>query len=171
MELDECLTYIPAEEKAMGRFMQALWEAPQPGPEAFEGRGIVMSGGAGHVLQALANLDVLRSLHKSSIPVEFWHAFELEPPFCEALALRGAECRQLQVPGVYPLYETVLPSILSSSFRDVLWMDTDITPLVPPELLFESDAYARASSAICVASSVRLRCGWDGTCAGPRCSY
>ena len=32
--------------------LEALWEAPQPGPEAFEGRGIVMSGGAGHVLQA-----------------------------------------------------------------------------------------------------------------------
>ncbi len=74
-------------------------------------------------------------------PVEFWHAFELEDAHCEALALRGATCRQLQVPGVYPEYETVLPSVMSSSFRHVLWMDTDITPLVAPEVLFETEAY------------------------------
>lgn len=74
-------------------------------------------------------------------PVEFWHAFELEDAHCEALALRGATCRQLQVPVVYPEYETVLPSVMSSSFRHVLWMDTDITPLVSPEVLFATEAY------------------------------
>ncbi|CAK9006527.1 3-mannosyltransferase MNN14 [Durusdinium trenchii] len=123
--------------------MNELEHAPMPSSTAFEGTGIVMSGGAPHVLQALANLDVLRHFHKSDLPVEFFHAFELEEAHCKAFAMRGATCRQLQVPGVYPEYETVLPSVMSSSFQHVLWMDTDITPLVAPEVLFQTEAYQR----------------------------
>lgn len=111
-----------------------------PSASAFQGKGIVMSGGAKHVLQALANLDVLRS-HRSYLPVEFWHAFELEDAHCEALAASGAVCRQLQVPGVYKGWSTVLPAVMSSSFQHVLWMDTDVTPLMAPDILFETEAY------------------------------
>eukprot|EP00434_Breviolum_minutum_P003098 symbB.v1.2.002726.t1/scaffold146.1/size298692/7 len=139
---EECQKYLPSEQSALERFLEELEHAPVPSASSFvDTYGIVMSGGAPHVLQALANLDVLRSYHKSDLPVEFWHAFELEDAHCEALALRGATCRQLQVPGVYPEYETVLPSVMSSSFRHVLWMDTDITPLVSPEVLFATEAY------------------------------
>merc|ERR1719247_2747969 len=45
------------------------------------------------------------------------------------------------MPGVYPHWQTVLPAIMSSSFKDVMWMDTDITPLHNPELLFDTQAY------------------------------
>lgn len=53
-----------------------------------------MSGGVKHVLQALANLEILRS-YQSHLPVEFWHSFELEEPHCEALRASGATCRSL----------------------------------------------------------------------------
>eukprot|EP00439_Symbiodinium_sp_Y106_P076635 s499_g15.t2 len=138
---DQCLHYLPAEAEALQSFLQELQKAPAPKPGSFEGRGIVMSGGPMHVLQALANLEVLRTELKSGMPVEFWHAFELEPAHCEALASRGAECRQLQVPGVYRQFETVLPSIMASSFREILWLDTDITLLYRPEELFDSPQY------------------------------
>jgi len=36
-----------------------------------------------------------------------------------------------------------LPAIMSSSFREVLWLDTDVTPLVRPEKLFETAAFQR----------------------------
>ena len=61
----------------------------------------------------------------------------------EALQQMGAECRTLQVPGVYGGFQTTMPAILSSSFAEVLWMDTDVTPLLDPELLFETDAFKR----------------------------
>lgn len=102
-----------------------------------------MSGGQGHVLQALSNLDTLRKFHRSALPVEFWHAFELSEVHCEALQQMGAECRTLQVPGVYGGFQTTMPAILSSSFAEVLWMDTDVTPLLDPELLFETEAFKR----------------------------
>ena len=35
---------------------------------------------------------------------------------------------------------------MSSSFREVLWMDTDITPLHKLELLFDSPQFQRASA-------------------------
>ncbi|CAE7362411.1 unnamed protein product [Symbiodinium necroappetens] len=150
MKQEECLQHLPTEAEALKNFLKAgcgvnfaceLQNAPVPQPGSFEGRGIVMSGGPMHVLQALANLEVLRTELKSGMPVEFWHAFELEPIHCQALATRGAKCRQLQVPGVYRQFETVLPSIMASSFREILWLDTDITLLYRPEELFDSPQY------------------------------
>ncbi|CAK0859437.1 unnamed protein product [Prorocentrum cordatum] len=119
---EECRRYLHSERRALARFLAQLERErpPPPGSAAMQGRGIVMSGGPGHVLMALANLEVLRRVHNSSLPVEFWHAFELAEPHCEALALLGASCRELQVPGVYPEWQTTTPAILSSSFREVL---------------------------------------------------
>ena len=138
---EECAEHLPSEKAALASFLSDLKRSPMPSASAFQGRGIVMSGGAQHVLQALANLDVLRSQRKSYLPVEFWHAFELEDAHCEALAASGAVCRQLNMPGVYKEYATIVPAIMSSSFQHVLWMDTDITPLVSPDILFETEAY------------------------------
>eukprot|EP00438_Fugacium_kawagutii_P030835 Skav210396 [mRNA] locus=scaffold1416:53729:55594:+ [translate_table: standard] len=137
----QCKEHLPAEKEALESFLKELALSPKPSPSAFKGRGIVMSGGAKHVLQALSNLDILRDHHKSDLPVEFWHSFELEDAHCDALAARGALCRQLQVPGVYKEYATIVPAVMSSSFQHVLWMDTDVTPLMAPEALFETQAY------------------------------
>lgn len=140
---DECRKYLHSERRALASFLAQLEKerTPPPGSAAMQGRGIVMSGGPGHILMALANLEVLRRVHNSSLPVEFWHAFELAEPHCEALAALGASCRELQVPGVYPEWQTTTPAILSSSFREVLWLDADVTPLVAPERLFETERY------------------------------
>ncbi|CAE7263186.1 MNN23 [Symbiodinium natans] len=139
----ECAPFLPSEQRAISSFLQDLQRMPMPKPSSFQGRGIVMSGGPMHVLQALANLAVLREQLQSDLPVEFWHAFELEEAHCRALERRGATCRQLQVPGVYRDFQTILPSIMSSSFKEVLWMDTDLTLLQRPELLFESPQFRR----------------------------
>ncbi|CAE7611135.1 MNN22 [Symbiodinium natans] len=143
MPTPECLEYLPSERRAFELFMQDLRATPLPKPGSFEGRGIVMSGGPMHVLQAIANLEVLRVQMKSNLPVEFWHAFELEEAHCDALATWGAACRKLQVPGVYRDFQTILPSIMSSSFKEILWVDTDITLLYRPELLFDSPQFLR----------------------------
>eukprot|EP00927_Polykrikos_kofoidii_P060376 TRINITY_DN55372_c0_g1_i1.p1 TRINITY_DN55372_c0_g1~~TRINITY_DN55372_c0_g1_i1.p1 ORF type:complete len:667 (+),score=67.72 TRINITY_DN55372_c0_g1_i1:88-2088(+) len=142
MTWDECKKYLPAERDALTRFMKALGETAIPRHFDLGGRGIVMSGGQSHVLQALANLRVLRKFD-CGLPVEFWHAFELDPVHCEALAELGATCRTLQVPGVYPHWQTVVPAILSSSFSEFIWMDTDVTPLMDLELVFDTGAYSR----------------------------
>lgn len=61
--------YLPSEQSALERFLEELEHAPVPSASSFvDTYGIVMSGGAPHVLQALANLDVLRSYHKSDLP-------------------------------------------------------------------------------------------------------
>lgn len=140
---EECQQHLATEASALQRFLLELGRSGMPGEADLSGRGIVMSGGPGHVLQALANLDVLRRAIKSKLPVEFWHAFELKDFHCEALAAMGATCRTLQVPGVYPLYQTMTAAVLSSSFREVLWIDTDISPLVDLELLFGTQAFLR----------------------------
>lgn len=140
MPWSECKQYLPAERNALARFMRSLGETSMPRPGHLSGRGIVMSGGQGHVLQALANLRVIRRW-KCGLPVEFWHAFEVDAAHCEELAELGATCRTLQVPGVYPNWQTVLPAILSSSFSEFIWMDTDVTPLIDPERLFDTEAY------------------------------
>ena len=44
---------------ALANFLADLDRISMPSASAFQGKGIVMSGGAKHVLQALANLDVL----------------------------------------------------------------------------------------------------------------
>mmetsp|Transcript_172263 Transcript_172263/g.546934 ORF Transcript_172263/g.546934 Transcript_172263/m.546934 type:complete len:559 (-) Transcript_172263:3-1679(-) len=141
MPWEQCEKYLPSERLALEGFMEGLGRAPLPPSGEFQGRGIVMSGGAMHVLQALANLRIIREFHGSSMPVEFWHAFELSETHCAALKTWGAECRSIRLPGVYRQYETVLPAIMLSSFRHILWMDTDITPLLPPERLFETERY------------------------------
>eukprot|EP00927_Polykrikos_kofoidii_P037545 TRINITY_DN31719_c0_g1_i1.p1 TRINITY_DN31719_c0_g1~~TRINITY_DN31719_c0_g1_i1.p1 ORF type:complete len:636 (+),score=72.42 TRINITY_DN31719_c0_g1_i1:123-2030(+) len=142
MPWNVCQEYLPSERMALSDFMKHLRKTSIPRSADLGGRGIVMSGGKGHVLQALANLRVLR-WRKSKLPVEFWHAFELDPVHCEALAEFGATCRTLQMPGVYPHWQTVLPAILSSSFSELIWMDTDITPLINPDGLFSRGAYKK----------------------------
>ena len=83
--------------------------------------------------------------------------------------LPRAQHRSLrQVPGVYRDFQTILPplacrtasmfpkiklpssrsiiflrSIMSSSFKEILWVDTDITLLYRPELLFDSPQFLR----------------------------
>jgi len=143
MPWEVCKQFVPSERTALKSFMIHLEKTGVPGPEDLDGRGIVMSGGPMHVMQALSNLYVLRTVYKSQLPVEFWHAYELKDFHCEALASVGATCKVLQVPGVYPLWQTTMPAIMSSSFREVLWLDTDITPLIDPAVLFETEAYKR----------------------------
>ena len=57
MTREECRQHLPTEAEALQNFMDELGRAPMPQPGSFEGRGIVMSGGPMHVLQALANLE------------------------------------------------------------------------------------------------------------------
>ncbi|CAE8610961.1 unnamed protein product [Polarella glacialis] len=125
----------------MAAFLKALATAAVPPPGEFEGRGIVMSGGPMHVMQAVANLRVVRAMHGSSLRAEFWHAFELSPVHCRVLLEAGAECRAIRLPGVYVAFQTFVPTIMLSSFRHVIWLDTDATLLHPPERLLESQAY------------------------------
>lgn len=143
MPWEECQKYLPSESWALQGFMSALEAGNEPPARAFQGRGIVMSGGPHQLLQALANLHILRHALGSELPVEFWHAFELLDSHCEALAKYGAKCRTLRSPGVYPHWQTTTPAILSSDFQEVLWIDTDITPLLKPERLFETEAFRR----------------------------
>ena len=69
------------------RFLRDLQLSPTPQPGTFKGRGIVMSGGQGRVLQALSNLDVLRNYHGSALPVEFWHYLSSSFSFSLSLSL------------------------------------------------------------------------------------
>lgn len=140
---EECRKYLTSERAALSDFLRDVMVANEPPEGSLQGRGIVMSGGPPHVLMAIANLKVLREIHHSKLPVEFWHAFELSPAHCDALARLGAKCKQLQVPGVYPQWQTTMPSIMSSDFEEVIWLDTDITPLIDPAILFETEEYQR----------------------------
>mmetsp|Transcript_58755 Transcript_58755/g.124605 ORF Transcript_58755/g.124605 Transcript_58755/m.124605 type:complete len:548 (+) Transcript_58755:103-1746(+) len=141
--VEDCESFLPSERDALSAFVYDWERASEPAPGEFEGRGIVMSGGPFHVLQALANLRVLRDVWQSQLPGEFWHAFELTAAHCQALKSLNVECKTLRNPGVFGIYGAIIPSILMSRFRHVIWLDTDVTPLIDPARLFDTPEYEK----------------------------
>lgn len=105
-----------------------------------EGRGVVTSaGGLPLVANAYVGLKRLRTV--SDLPVEWFHVGDAEVPApLRALLARdlgGLEFRALQGPRGF----AVKPfSLLSSRFRQALWLDADNALLGDPEPLFAEPA-------------------------------
>lgn len=119
------------------RFREAL-PAYRPGPGS--GRGVATSaGGATLALNAYVGLKRLR--RASDLPVEWFHRGDAEiPPRVRAPLARdvgGLEFREVRSPRGF----AVKPfSLLSSRFREVLWLDADNAALGDPAGLFGGEA-------------------------------
>lgn len=128
---------------------------PYP-PDVFSGRGVVMTGGGPkYFIPVFVSLRMLRATG-CALPAEVWF-FESQLPTGEAaaqLAALGAALRSVDEirPGAsaevfrngergfgYVMKAAIL---LFSSFREVLYLDSDNVPLTDPADLFAAPGYA-----------------------------
>ncbi|KAG2501658.1 hypothetical protein HYH03_000162 [Edaphochlamys debaryana] len=115
----------------------------------FRGRGVVMvGGGLRYMVPAWVALHVLR---KSGclLPVEIWFPVEeFPPPELEAaLAKLGAVARRLDARDLGQKgYGVKVAALLLSSFREVLFLDSDNVVLRDPTYLFDSLPYRQTGA-------------------------
>ena len=134
---------------------EAIRDAPPYPMDRFSGRGIVMAaGGPRHFTNAWVTLQVLRNVVGCTLPVQLWYLGpdEMSAQMIELLRPLNVECVDaLDVRQRYPVrrlggWECKPYAIVHSPFSEVLWLDSDNTPLVDPGFLFSEPEYARTGA-------------------------
>ena len=113
------------------------------------GRGIVIVAGGPYFAPALVSIRMLRRT-KSKLPIQVFlqSQSEYEPEVCESvLPALGAECFIIESylrkksPVKITHYQLKVMAILFSSFKEILFLDSDCIPLRKPIELFDSEPY------------------------------
>ncbi|EIW68172.1 hypothetical protein TREMEDRAFT_44612 [Tremella mesenterica DSM 1558] len=124
------------------------------GAEVGQGQGIVLTGGNQDT--TLRMITLLRHLNRLGVklPVEVFHyPDELhEEEHREAIRELGATIREIQgvgkVDGVWKNWQIKGQAIIQSSFREVLYIDSDNIPLRDPSHLFSAPHYLNNGRAV-----------------------
>ncbi|KAK9413974.1 hypothetical protein SUNI508_11426 [Seiridium unicorne] len=136
------------------RFTKELETLDRIDHSIFKGRGIVMVGGGEYFGPAIIGIQMLRRTG-STLPVEVFvpNDKEYEEEICEEyLPKLNAKCvvlshfqpdqQQKSDSIAIKHYQLKAPTLLLSSFAEVLLLDSDSIPLVDPEAaIFESEPY------------------------------
>jgi hypothetical protein len=125
--------------------------APASYPDhRFQGRGIVIcAGGERYFTCAWVLIWLLRRVHRTPLPIEVWHLGrgEMSEEMQLLLSEEGVEVvdagavvarHPARLAGGWPLKPY---AIAQSRFREVLYLDADTVPLVPPHTAFEWTGY------------------------------
>jgi hypothetical protein len=122
--------------------------------ERFAGRGIVIGGGGlGYFTCAWICIGQLRRLG-CRLPIQLWHlgTRELDDRMRALVAPLGVECIDACKTGLVERHDGLAAwelkphAILHSSFREVLWLDSDNVPVVNPEFLFDTKEFAETGA-------------------------
>lgn len=134
---------------------EAIRSAPPYPADRFGGRGIVMAaGGPRHFTNAWVTLNVLRRVVGCTLPVQLWYLGpdEMSAQMIELLRPLDVECVDaFEVRRRHPVrrlggWECKPYAIIHSPFREVIWLDTDNSPLVDPSFLFSEPEYERTGA-------------------------
>ena len=137
---------------ACDRFVST--ELPRTHISQWIGRGIVMcAGGIRQFVNAWSAINVLRDVG-CRLPIEVWYLGqeELSKAQRKLLEPKGVRCIDAQqVRTKYPVrrlggWELKPYSILNSSFREVLFMDSDNVVVRDPEYLFANEHFVRTGA-------------------------
>jgi len=125
--------------------------SPRPYPQdRFEGRGIVIcAGGPRYFVCAYVLISLLRRHYRSDLPIQVWHLGRGELSEEMQALLDGLEVEVIdaevvigrypaRVAGGWPLKPY---AIQQSRFREVLYLDSDIVPLIDPVGFFDWALY------------------------------
>jgi hypothetical protein len=138
--------------------MQNLQEAiaeqranPAPYPQdRFAGRGIVTcAGGPRYFTCAWVLIWILRRVHKSKLPIQLWHLGRAEMSDGMRLMLEEEDVEVVNAETVLHQYPARIGggwplkpyAIAQSRFREVLFLDADTVPLVPPAPILDWEIY------------------------------
>ena len=125
-------------------------DRPQYPAGRFEGRGIVIcAGGPRYFTCAWVLVWLLRQIYRISVPVQVWHLGRSEMSEAMRLLLeeQGVEVVDAEtviarfparIAGGWPLKPY---AIAHSRFREVLYLDADLVPLVDPLAVFDWSEY------------------------------
>ena len=146
--LDDFLDLTSSEACAMRQMHQNLVDAlPEYPDEVYKGRGIVMVAGGRYSEYAATTLGMLRLLG-SRLPVEVWlkDSTEEEEGWCDELAQDGISCRYLsnylgEMTAFPNPYQYKFAAMFFSSFKEILFLDSDSLPVKNPDSIFDSPAY------------------------------
>ncbi len=129
-------------------------KSPRPYPrDRFEGRGIVIcAGGPRYFVCAWILISLLRRVYRVDLPIQLWHLGRgelseemqrlLEEQRVEVIDAEAVIARHpARVAGGWPLKPY---AIQQSRFREVLYLDSDIVPLVDPVDCFDWESYRNA---------------------------
>ncbi|KIJ51257.1 glycosyltransferase family 71 protein [Sphaerobolus stellatus SS14] len=148
---------IKERRKSIVRFLEVLESQGTAvmGPGLGSGRGIVMTAGNKDTAHnALVTLRLLREEYKCTLPVEIFsfpgeiQSQELIRDFRKLDAIHYELPGLQHAPGAWKSFHLKAASIVTSSFSEVLYLDSDNLPLRNPEYLFDSKAYKEGGGAV-----------------------
>jgi ADP-heptose:LPS heptosyltransferase len=132
------------------QFESALAQTTAYPADEFRGRGIVMCVGTARCFtSAWVNINILRHEHRCALPIEAWYFGAEEMNTTMVGLLEQLDVRVMdgtayaeKLPEYFERgYALKVTAVLHSSFREVLFMDADNTPVKDPAFLFSSAEY------------------------------
>ncbi|KAI8368463.1 mannosyltransferase putative-domain-containing protein [Blakeslea trispora] len=122
---------------------------------SFDGRGIALVAGNRDTFnRALTTIKLLRYQYKCSLPIEIWHLNDEQPNpsvVSELNKLADVTTRDLSDERlIKPIrerrnadkqFQIKAAAIINSSFREVLYLDSDNVPVTDPSFLFDVQEY------------------------------
>lgn len=116
-----------------------------PYENQLEGRGIVIcAGGYGYFTCCWVLINTLRHENKCSLPIQVWYKDdEMTPDLIGALSGLDVTCHNISDYTDEDITGWALKpmAILSSSFKEVLFLDADIVCMTNPDVLFDLPEY------------------------------
>lgn len=121
-----------------------------PSSTSSQGRGIVFAAGdAAAIKRVTTNIHLLQS-YNCTLPIEIFHyASELSETEVQSLRDLSTERQNVSVSLIHNMergtawksFQIKALAISQSSFKEILWLDSDSYPLRNPESLFETEEY------------------------------
>ena len=121
--------------------------------ERFAGRGIVIcAGGQRYFTCAWVLIWLLRRVHHTELPIQVWHLGRNEMSDAMRLLLEEEDVEVVNAEAVLHAYPATVAggwplkpyAIAQSRFREVIFLDADMVPLVDPAAIFEWNLYRRS---------------------------
>ncbi|KAI8980467.1 mannosyltransferase putative-domain-containing protein [Pilobolus umbonatus] len=138
------------------KFIHQVESEPMPN---FKGRGIVMVAGNRDTFhRAITNIKLLRHAYGCILDIEVWHLDDEQPAedIIEELRNLNVKARDLSDPtlprpiihrrGGEKQFQIKAAAIINSSFKEVLYLDSDNIPAKDPTDLFYTDEYNSTSA-------------------------
>jgi len=128
----------PVVHEAFKLIRQEFMQKPVPYDITREGAGVVMAGGRHYDAGIYVGIRMLRHVG-CKLPVEVWHKGENEWVSDSVRELPGVEVKDLLTQGPPARfrggYQNKMDSILASKWRQIIFFDADVYPVVDPTYL------------------------------------
>ncbi len=152
----------PLTIESAGIALDEFLQTPYPAAASGQGRGIVMQlARRDSAAEALPRIRALRQLG-CELPIQLWHwqgvrlTGEMSSQLCSdgILGVSVLKTKRTILPKGLSAHHSPALALLNADFQEVVFLDSNTTPVVDPHFLFESDAYKKSGAIFWVSESL-----------------